>query len=127
LTGGSEKQEENLMAQDKPMKGLDGVTKIAKATFIHMIDQREQEGIEKYGRSLETFNGRDAAQDLLEEVIDGIQYATQLSLEYDYLIEKLASLYEIHDGEEPLDTQWEQAHAVFMAMPPGLKTKLEIE
>lgn len=45
------------------------------------IIARARAGTVKYGMPLRTFNGRNAEMDLYQEVLDGIQYATQLWLE----------------------------------------------
>lgn len=47
-----------------------------------MLEQRNQQGIETYGTSLHTQNGRDALQDLVEELADAYMYVTQLRLEH---------------------------------------------
>lgn len=53
--------------------------------LARMISERTQKGIETYGRPLSTFNGRDAAQDALEEIADAFQYVMQLKQERDAL------------------------------------------
>lgn len=63
--------------QRKPAVGRDDVTE----TLIQMLRARQAKGIATYGRSLETFNGRDAEIDLAEELIDASQYAVQVLLE----------------------------------------------
>jgi hypothetical protein len=45
------------------------------------IMQRRKLGVERYGRPLQTFNGRDAVQDLLDELLDGATYAMQIKME----------------------------------------------
>lgn len=45
------------------------------------MNQREQKGIETYGKTLKTWNGRDTNKDLLEELIDAFQYAVQTEME----------------------------------------------
>lgn len=45
------------------------------------IIARAAAGKAKYGTTLQTFNGRNAKMDLYQEVLDGIQYATQVWLE----------------------------------------------
>ncbi len=68
----------------QPMPRQDGgepVTPAARTTFLAMLDQRERKGIETYGRSLHTQNGRDAVQDGLEELIDAWQYLVQVRME----------------------------------------------
>ena len=42
---------------------------------------REQKGIATYGTPLQPFNGRNAKQDLLEELLDACQYAKQICIE----------------------------------------------
>jgi hypothetical protein len=39
-------------------------------------------GKRRYGRALETFNGRDAHEDLVCELLDGVNYAEQARLQY---------------------------------------------
>src|SRR5690242_17358412 len=39
-------------------------------------------GVRRYGRELETFNGRDAHEDLVCELLDGVNYAEQARLQY---------------------------------------------
>lgn len=43
--------------------------------------ERRQYGIAKYGRPLETNNGRDALTDAWEESLDLLTYLTQMRLE----------------------------------------------
>jgi hypothetical protein len=42
------------------------------------LERREQVGIERYGTPLQAFNGRDAARDLYEELLDAACYSRQL-------------------------------------------------
>jgi hypothetical protein len=42
------------------------------------VAQRKQVGIERYGRALQAHNGRDALQDLYEELLDAVMYTRQL-------------------------------------------------
>jgi hypothetical protein len=54
--------------------------------LFHVIDdlkRRAEEGArpEKYGRYLETHNGRDGLQDLYEELLDAAMYTKQLMME----------------------------------------------
>jgi hypothetical protein len=45
------------------------------------IMERRALGIQRYGRPLQTFNGRDPHQDLLDELLDGATYAMQIRME----------------------------------------------
>lgn len=75
-----------MTIQPLPTPGAVNVTPIARGLFLTMLLDREIKGIEQYGRSLETFNGRNAIRDALEEVVDAFQYLTQIQLEHDALI-----------------------------------------
>lgn len=46
-----------------------------------LCEARDALGRSRYGRPLETGNGRDAARDCLEELLDGAVYAWQASME----------------------------------------------
>ena len=48
---------------------------------VAMIEARRRLGIARYGSALQAFNGRDAGQDLLEELVDALVYACQLWVE----------------------------------------------
>lgn len=72
-----------MSEQPMPTAGGIDVTPVARATFLRMLLDREVRGIETYGTTLQTFNGRDAVRDALEELIDAWQYLVQISLELD--------------------------------------------
>lgn len=59
----------------------EAVTPKARDIFREMIEQRETIGIQRYGETLHSFNGRDCTQDLKEELVDAFQYAIQAELE----------------------------------------------
>lgn len=67
--------------QPMPVTGKEDVTPLARTLFLEMLKTRERRGIETYGMTLQTHNGRDPFQDALEELIDGWQYLVQASLE----------------------------------------------
>ncbi len=50
---------------------------------IKDLKGREKLGVKKYGVKLHTFNGRDALQDLYEELLDAAQYIKQVMMERD--------------------------------------------
>lgn len=74
-----------MSEQPTPYAGQQSVTR----ALMDLLAERERKGIETYGRSLETFNGRDAPRDLVEELIDGAQYALQWQMERAELIRQL--------------------------------------
>ena len=61
------------MNQQQPTPGKEGMTQLVIADLL----EREKRGIAKYGRTLETFNGRNALQDAYEEALDLAQYLKQ--------------------------------------------------
>jgi hypothetical protein len=68
------------------------------AAIRTFLDEREATGIRRYGRSLETFNSRDAFRDLLEELADGMLYAQQARMEHQAVVEALLELYRAWRG-----------------------------
>jgi multidrug efflux pump subunit AcrA (membrane-fusion protein) len=64
----------------------------AAAVALALLRARVNLGVKRYGRRLETFNGRDAHLDWLAEAVDGIMYAHQAELERRRLDEENAGL-----------------------------------
>lgn len=50
-------------------------------TVVADFEARIQLGIERYGHPLQTNNGRDAARDALDELLDAAHYLKQLKIE----------------------------------------------
>lgn len=71
------------MVQQKPISTTqsEDVTPVARQVFLDTLLEREREGIETYGVSLQTHNGRDAVQDAAEEAVDLWQYLIQVKME----------------------------------------------
>lgn len=63
--------------QPLPTEGQEDV----QAALIREIEARRELGKQRYGRPLQTFNGRDALRDLLDELLDGATYAMQVRME----------------------------------------------
>lgn len=68
-----------MTEQPMPKPGRAGVTD----AVIEDLRRREQKGIETYGTTLQTHNGRNALQDAYEEVLDLAQYLKQHLMEQD--------------------------------------------
>ena len=65
------------MSQPMPQDGeVDGTPEL-----IGLLTQRMGRGLAKYGKPLQTKNGRDALWDALEEALDLCQYLAQAVLE----------------------------------------------
>lgn len=71
-----------MSEQPLPGPGQQSVTRAVMA----LLEERERKGIATYGKSLSTFNGRVSPRDLVEELIDGAQYALQWEVERAELI-----------------------------------------
>lgn len=78
--------------QPMPVPGGVNVTPVARGLFLQMLLDREIKGIETYGTTLQTHNGRDPVQDAMEEVIDCWQYLVQIHLEREALVAENARL-----------------------------------
>jgi hypothetical protein len=61
------------------------VAPIAQQAIDAGIEYQVNKGLDKYGTLLQTFNGRNAAADVLQELTDLLMYTTQQSLEYSYM------------------------------------------
>ena len=80
--------------QPLPMPGREDVFKALLTDDIPAkLRARNERGRITYGRTLETFNGRDAGQDAEEEVLDALVYLRQMRLERGRLIELLFDAY----------------------------------
>lgn len=60
----------------------------AQAQLMEKISQRRELGKSRYGTYLQPHNGRDAARDLLEELLDAAVYWTQIEMERDALSDR---------------------------------------
>lgn len=57
------------------------LTRSDRAILESVLRQRAQQGLETYGVPLMTFNGRDALDDALAELLDAMKYITQYETE----------------------------------------------
>jgi hypothetical protein len=81
------------VGQPLPKPGQAPVTSEAILSLTETIVGQSAKGQQKYGRELETFNGRDAGQDALEELADLAVYLTQMRLERAEVDRQLAMLH----------------------------------
>jgi len=72
----SENQSKNA-DQPMPVPGRESVT---DAVILDLVTRREI-GRERYGRELETHNGRDAERDLYGKLLDALLSAKQIRME----------------------------------------------
>ena len=73
------------MGQNDPRPGKEAVTPVARENLIQTFDEREQVGVEQYGITLQTWNGRSWHQDGIEELADLVKYLMQGKMEYEDL------------------------------------------
>jgi hypothetical protein len=87
-------------SQAKPTPGQAEVMPHLRAEFDSLAGERYRVGLERYGTSLQTFNGRDAGLDCMEEMFDAMIYLKQLRMENDKLKEYVGFLQScIRSGE----------------------------
>lgn len=65
---------------DQPLP-VAGLGEDILAELVERLQERQAVGLRRYGRPLRAFNGRDAARDLEDELLDGAAYARQVSRE----------------------------------------------
>jgi hypothetical protein len=82
--------------QPLPTEGQQDV----QEALIARLKQRRALGIERYGRPLKTFNGRKALQDLLEELLDGANYALQAEMEWEAVQARVSAALAVHVADE---------------------------
>jgi hypothetical protein len=63
------------------------------------IMERRALGIQRYGRPLQTFNGRDPVRDLLDELLDGATYAQQIAMEIKAYKDRIAQALALHQAD----------------------------
>ncbi len=62
-----------------------GERQAALLRLRNLLQERQKLGIARYGRSLQTFNGRDSKRDAVEEMVDLFQYQMQMGMEMEHL------------------------------------------
>lgn len=96
-----------MTEQPLPARGQVDVT---EALIAH-LRERQAKGIEKYGRPLETFNGRDMLLDAFQESLDQSQYLLGKILEGDELVRLLRELVAPKDaGVRKVGPMYECVH-----------------
>lgn len=91
------------MSQPKPIPNEN--PHIVDRLIVKLLE-RKQVGIERYGVTLQAFNGRNSLQDLAEELQDASIYVLQALEEKEVLMEAIANLLYTHDNpdsESPSD------------------------
>jgi hypothetical protein len=77
----TESTDDNETDQPMPHPGVADVTPYARWRIAAMLDEREIRGKATYGTSLQSYNGRDALRDAMEECADLWQYLCQIEME----------------------------------------------
>lgn len=75
--------------QPAPRPGYSDVFGLAEVMLPSLLKERRERGLRTYGRPLETWNGRDAVRDALEEILDAFLYVLQEALEREDLVETM--------------------------------------
>lgn len=71
--------------------------------LVDRLLERQRIGVKRYGRPLETFNGRDVFRDHEDELLDMHNYAEQIRLEYGALWNAVIVLGRRLRGEAVID------------------------
>src|ERR1044072_6814317 len=89
--------------QPMPKDGQQTVMPVLKTAFEQMSDDRWEIGIERYGKSLATWNGRDCGRDAMEELFDAMMYVQQGIMERRDIARKLElAIYRLRVIKEKL-------------------------
>ncbi|MGA5598470.1 hypothetical protein ACPCSE_29970 [Streptomyces cellulosae] len=82
--------------QPLPTEGQENV----QDALIQHIEDRKALGVQRYGRPLQTFNGRKAIKDLLDELLDGATYAMQVEMEIEATQARISKALHLHRADE---------------------------
>jgi hypothetical protein len=81
--------------QPLPTEGQENV----QDALIGEIEKRKVLGLQRYGRPVQTFNGRNAVRDLLDELLDGATYAMQIQMEIDAVQNRINTALGLHAAD----------------------------
>jgi hypothetical protein len=73
------------------------ILEASKREICKILNERLRKGFKNYGVHLCTFNGRDAVQDLIEEISDAVLYLEQAIEETNNKFEEIEKLIEIKE------------------------------
>lgn len=74
-----------------------------------MLRSRLELGIKRYGQPLQAFNGRDAAQDVMDELVDGLVYARQTQIEIAFMRDIIVRVRSRFGRTTDQDSAWDQS------------------
>jgi hypothetical protein len=96
--------------RDQPLPKPGGLP--VQEIMIGVIRERREYGRRKYGRPLETNNGRDALKDAWEEALDLFTYLTQMRLERGDVLPGMHEMDTVAELEEKLRRESMQVKAI---------------
>ena len=73
-----------------PTTGGEDVAPALKERFGKYVDERTERGAKLYGTPLQTNNGRNVGQDMVEEILDFCQYQQQHIMELEARLDEVA-------------------------------------
>lgn len=111
-----------MQETEQPMPTVGGQS-VTDALIEH-LKARQQKGIETYGRSLETFNGRRALRDAREEALDLAQYIQQAEMEREALDRVAVAVFH-HIRSTENNTYWPLVSAMELLLKSGWKPPVE--
>jgi hypothetical protein len=93
----------NVKHQPPPKKNeFDAVWDLVKQD----IEERDSDGLRKYGTRLQPFNGRNVSKDLYQELLDAVVYGRQLIEERREMVTVLKAIYDSNAYMEVSDELW---------------------
>ena len=78
----ADKEPTKLRPEDQPLPVVNDLP-IVQDEVVQFIQKRKDLGVQRYGTALQPHNGRDGLRDLLEELVDAVNYTAQLIIERD--------------------------------------------
>jgi hypothetical protein len=94
------------MTQPAPKPGKDKVADRALLEFVRVHQEQVAKGLQTYGTPLQTFNGRSALGDAMEELCDAWQFVQQAKMEQAEIREKaeklIKAVFRYDDSSNPV-------------------------
>lgn len=90
--------------------------------FTQVFKEQWKRGVDKYGTSLTTFNGRDAGNDAFQELADAVAYVMQLRMENEWLKAQLNTKAIVQ--EYASCPRWEETGRLMQEILGSLKPRI---
>lgn len=118
-----------------PHGGRVSINARAASLLPVLLAERQAVGLTRYGTGLMTWNGRDARRDLIEELLDALQYALQADVEHRDVLRVMQSLALFHAAagtrvivarDPVLWAMWKEAETALAVLPREVVFPMEV-